>query len=258
MDVPIQVPLPEHLQKLLAEPVCVKLPPPQKLELNLPTGGKIQALVDASNAVPTDCSLSFSLILQLGPILANLDCFLKVLKVIQPLIDVVNSLGPPPDPIKLPKAILDFGEAVGPLVECIAKVLGLGLPLFLRDVLILIIKVLSCVVESLKSVLAVMGGLALQISSAQSAGNTELLAALQCAQDNASNSAQQTMSAIEPITVLLSLAEPMLGMVGVDPIKTPEIGSAEDIEGLTKVVTALDDLIKVLQLVVDTPPLKQS
>jgi hypothetical protein len=254
MDVPIKVPLPEHLEKLLAEPICVKLPPPAKLELNLPTGGKIQALVDATNAVPNDCSLSFSLALQLGPILANLDCFLKLLKVIEPLITVVTAL---PNMLKVAEAMPKLVEAVGPLLECIAKVLGLGLPLFLRDVLILIIKILSCVVGNLKSILAVMGGLALQIQSAQSAGNTELLAALQCAQDNANASAQHMMSAIEPVTVLLSLAEPMLAMAGVDPIKTPTIGSAEDIEGLTKVVTTLEDLVKVLQLVVDTPPLKQ-
>lgn len=254
MDIPIKVPLPDHLAELLAEPICVKLPPPSKVELNLPTGGKIQGLVDVTNAIPNDCSLSFSLMLQLGPILANLDCLFKIIKVLEPMIKVVTAL---PNMIEVGKAMPKLVEAVPPLVECIAKFLGLGLPLFLRDVLLLIIKILSCVIGQLKSVLAVMGGLALQIQSAQAAGNSELLAALQCAQDNANASAQHSLSAIDPILVLLSLAEPMLGVAGVNPIKTPTIGSAEDIAGLQAVVTTLDELVQVLQLVADNPPLKQ-
>ena len=35
------------------------------------------------------------------------------------------------------------------------------------------------------------------------------------------------MTAIEPMLVMLSLAEPLLGLAGVDPIKTPQIGSDE-------------------------------
>lgn len=257
MDVPIKVPLPAHLEKLLAEPICVKLPAPGKAEIQLPTGGKIKGVVDITKGIPDDCSLNFSLVLQLAPLLASIDCLVKVLKLIKPLIDVVNSLGPPPDPIKLPEAIIEFGKAVEPLLPCLAIPTPVIMIPFVRDILLLIVKLLSCLVGQLKTILAVMGGLALQIGSAQAAGNSELLAALQCAQDNANASAQHMMSAIDPVLVLLSLAEPFLGIAGVDPIKTPAIDSAEDIEGLTTVVTTLEDLVKVLQLVVDTPPLKQ-
>lgn len=248
MDIPIKVPLPERLNELLAEPICVQLPPPAKVELNLPTGGKIQGLVDITNAIPTDCSLSFSLLLQLGPILANLDCLFKIIRVLEPMIKVVTAL---PNMIEVGKAMPKLVEAVPPLVECIAKFLGLGLPLFLRDLLLLIIKILNCVVGQLKSILAVMGGLSLQIQSAQSAGNSELLAALQCAQDNAATSAGHSLSAIDPVLALLSLAEPMLGVAGVNPIKIPAIGSDTDIAALQTVVTTLDELTQVLQLVAD-------
>ncbi|MNT74668.1 hypothetical protein D3C72_2135070 [compost metagenome] len=117
--------------------------------------------------------------------------------------------------------------------------------------LLLIIKLLRCIIGQLKSVLALMGGLALQISSAQAEGNSELMAALECAQANANASAQHMMSAIDPVLVLLSLAEPFMGIAGVDPIKTPAIGAAEDIESLQNVVTTLDELTKALQLVAD-------
>lgn len=251
MDVPVEVPLPASLKKVLERPICIPLPRPGKAEIHLPTGGTLKGVVDITKGIPDDCSLNFSLILQLAPLMASIECLVKVLKLIKPLIDVVKGLGPPPDLIKLGQAIPEFLEAAEELLPCLAVPTPVVMIPFVRDVLLLIIKLLNCIVGQLKSILAVMGGLALQISSAQAEGNSELMAALQCAQDNASASAQHTMSAIEPVLVILSLAEPFLGIAGVDPIKTPTIGSAEDIEGLQKVVDTLDELMKVLQLVAD-------
>jgi hypothetical protein len=91
-----------------------------------------------------------------------------------------------------------------------------------------------------------MSGLALQITSAQGEGNTELLATLQCAQKNAETSATHSMSAIEPVLVLLSLAQPLLGLAGVDPIKTPQIGSDSSLEALKALVDVLETLAKTL------------
>jgi hypothetical protein len=110
---------------------------------------------------------------------------------------------------------------------------------------------LRCIVAQLRSILNVMSGLALQITSAKSEGNTELLATLECAQRNAETSAQHSMSAIEPIMVLLSLAEPLFGLAGVDPIKTPQIGSDSSLEGLQSVIDVLDEIAKTLQLVAE-------
>ena len=136
-----------------------------------------------------------------------------------------------------------------PLVDCIAQFVGLGIPLFVRDLLMLIAKILKCIAQQLRSVLNVMNGLALQIGSAQANGNAELIATLQCAQENAETSAQGMMSAIDPVLVLLSLAEPFLGMAGVDPIKTPQIGSDADLETLQSVVTTIEQLADTLTFI---------
>jgi hypothetical protein len=251
MDVPIEVPLPESLKKVLAAPVCVPLPKPGKAEIHLPTGGTLKGIVDITKGIPDDCSLNFSLILQLAPLLASIECLVKVLQLIKPLIDVVKGLGPPPDLIKLGNAIPEFLKAAEALLPCLAVPTPVVMIPFVRDILLLIIKLLNCIVGQLKSILALMGGLALQISSARAEGNTELMAALQCAQDNANASAQHMMSAIDPVLVILSLAEPFLGIAGAPAIQTPTIGSAEDIEGLQKVVDTLGELTKALQLVAD-------
>lgn len=241
----IDVALPPELQAYLSQPVCIPMPKPGKVEINLPMGGSLKGLADITKGIPDDCTLSFSLALQLGPFLANLDCLLKIVKVLEPLITVVTKL---PNMLEVAQAMPKLVEAVPPLLECISKFFGTGVPLFVRDLLCLVIKLLGCIVGQLKSIMNVMRGLSLQIQSAQAAGNTELLAALQCAQKNAQVSAQHMMTAIDPIMVLLSMAEPLLGMAGVNPIQTPALASPEDLDKMQEVVDTLDELVKTLKL----------
>ena len=94
----IDITLPDELAQALAQPMCVdlSLPKPQKLKVQLPSGGTLQAFTDVSKGIPTDCTLTFSLLLQLAPLLASMDCLLKILKLLKPLIDAVTS--PPPTP----------------------------------------------------------------------------------------------------------------------------------------------------------------
>jgi hypothetical protein len=243
----IDVPLPADIEEFLKEPKCIPLPAPGKVEINLPTGGKIKGIADITKSIPDDCSLIFSLALQLGPFLASIECLMKLMKLIQPLIDVIKGLGPP-DPPKLIETVPKFIDAANEVMPCVLALTGGAIPLFVRDLLCLIIKLLKCVIGQLKSVMAVMSGIALQINSAQAAGNSELMAALECAQQNAQTSAQHIMSAIDPVMFLLSLAEPFLGMAGVNPIATPALASPDDLEKMQSGIDTLDQLVKTLEL----------
>src|SRR5438105_528351 len=95
---PIDVPLPDHVKKFLERPKClnISLPKPSKAEVCLPFGGKLSALSDVTKAFPDECTLTFSLLLQLGPIMAPLECLIKALQFVGPLIEVVKGL-PTPD-----------------------------------------------------------------------------------------------------------------------------------------------------------------
>src|ERR1700738_3428453 len=117
----IDITVSADLQEAFQLPPCeeIKLPLPSPLKVQLPTGGTISALADISKGIPTDCSMTFSLMLQIAPLLASLECLLKILKLLKPLIDVVGSLGPPPDPIKLPKAIVEFMKAAEAIIPCL-------------------------------------------------------------------------------------------------------------------------------------------
>jgi hypothetical protein len=244
----IDVPLPDRLKQYLEQPHCLDLalPKPSKVEVCLPLGGRLKGMVDATKAIPDDCSLTFSLLLQLGPIMASIECLLKVLKLIKPLIDLVKSLGPPPDLIKLGKSIPDFLEAAKEVVPCFLQI-QLGVPMFVRDLLLLIAKTLHCIAGQLKSIAGLMGGIQLSIQTAQQNGNGELLAQLQCAQENASNSAAAAMSSLEPISTILSLAGAFLDIAGVKPIVLPTGGSVQDAQALE---TTAETLLQVSEAMI--------
>ncbi|MEF7616356.1 hypothetical protein V4F39_20745 [Aquincola sp. MAHUQ-54] len=249
----LEIPLPPHVKARIAQPVCIPMPKPGKVSITLPFGGAtIQAFNDITKGIPDDCSLSFSLAMQIGPVLANMKCLIEALRVVEPLVTLITALGKA-DLVAIGQALPKFVDAVPPLVECITKFF-LGVPLFLRDLLLLLAKLLRCVVASLKSALNVMSGLQLQIRSAEAEGNTALLAALECAQQQAQASADHAMSAIDPLLVLLSLAEPLFGLAGVDPIQTPQLASDGSLESLQAVVDVLGTLATTLQTVAEAIP----
>ena len=249
MDVPIKVPLPPKLEKALQTPICITLPKPGKAEIHLPTGGTLKGVVDITKGIPDDCSLNFSLILQLAPVMASIECLVKVLKVIKPLIDVIKALGPP-DPPTLIKVVPEFVKAAEELLPCLAVPTPLVMIPFVRDILLLIIKILNCVIGQLKTIISLLNALSLQIGTAQAEGDAGREAALVCSQKNMHTQAAGVMSAIDPILVILSLAEPFLAIAGVSPIEIPtfDTGGGADLQAM---VTTLDTLNQTLQVVAD-------
>ena len=243
------------LAKLFELPACedIKLPPPQKLEITLPTGGSLKAITDASKAIPNDCSLTASLMIQIAPFLASIDCLFKLLGLIAPLIDVVKGIGPPPDLIKLGSAIPKFIEAAEKVMPCVLVVTGAPLIPFLRDLLCLILKILRCIISQFKSIIGIMSGLTLQIKVAKKSGNKDLQKALECAQENAATSAQHMVNSIEAVSTILELAGSLMGLAGLPEIKLPQLGSDTDIESLKQIVKTLEDATKIIQDVLDLP-----
>src|SRR5262249_14257971 len=149
-----------------------------------PSGAFLKSIADVSKGIPTDCALSFSLLVQVAPLLGSMECLFKVLKLLKPLIDVINGLPLPPV-----KALADFAQAAADRAPCLLVPTPASLIPFIRDILCLILKVLNCFLTQMNSILGVMKGLEVQISAAQASGNGALLSALKCAQENAATSA---------------------------------------------------------------------
>jgi hypothetical protein len=243
----IDIPVSPKLKELLETPKCLDLTLPKAKvpSLKLPTGSTMKGLADVSKAIPTDCSVTFSLLLQIGPILASMDCLLKILKALGAIIDLVTN--PPPTPGKI-KKVLDAVANFGP---CLAIPTGANLPFFIRDLLCLILKILKCAVDSLGSIAKIMQGLTLSLDTAAQEGNEDLIATLKCAQQNAQAQADSVLTSIEPLAVLLELASPVMDMAKVPPISFTAPGGAEGAEAIMSVVTVLQGVVEILETATD-------
>jgi hypothetical protein len=243
----VDIPVPESVREALSAPICLdlSLPKPQKLTISLPSGASLTSLSNIGQNIPNDCSLTFSLMLQVMPMMASMACVLKMLKLLKLLSDAVTKLPPSP------QLLLDIGEAVGELSKCFAMLTPLGMIPFVRDILCLILKVLHCLIGQLKTMGNLLGGLAITLANARASNNDELAATIECAQQNAITSMGHLMEGLGPVTTIMELASPFMSIAGVAEIKLPAIGSASDVESLNKVITQLDDVVRIIQQIVD-------
>jgi hypothetical protein len=249
----IDVILPKAIRDQLEMPRCVdlKIPKPKMPQIRLPTGGSIKGIADLTKGIPSDCSLNFNLVLQLAPIMASIECLVKVLALIGPLIEVIKAL---PDPIKIAETVPKFLEAAKALAPCLLVPTPLAMLPFVADILRLIIALLRCLIQQVRSIVNLIGGLELKMAAATSQGNTELLASLSCARESADAAMANAMVGIEPIKIILELAEPFFGIAGVDPIKIPALAGADDLEKVKDTLATLEQLVAALQLIVDALP----
>ncbi len=244
MDIPVDA----NLSEMFDLPQCsdIQIPFPSPAKVTLPTGGALSSFSDISKGIPTDCAMTFSLMLQIAPMLAATECLLKVLKLLKPLIEVIKGL-----PFPSPSVIEEFIKAATDLVPCLLVPTPASIIPFIRDLLCLIIKALKCFLGQMKTILAVMSGLSLQLQSALSAGNTTLANSIQCAQQNAAAQAAHLTKSIEPIGVLLDLAGSLMGLAGVKPITLPSLAPGADLQALESFVQTIQGVVGTMQVVVD-------
>jgi hypothetical protein len=247
IDITVSADLAQNFQL----PPCsqIQIPVVKPVSITLPTGATIMGISDLSRGAPTDCSVSFGILMQLMPFLASTECLFKVLALIGPLMKVITGLTKlPPDLSALP----DLGTAFENLMPCIEIVTGLGIVVFLKDLLCFIISALKCFLSQMNSLLAILGGLQLRISDATAAGNTDLAATLSCAQADAMAQAGQLTNAIQPIQTVLSLVGTLASFSPIPVnlnVQFPSLGGTVDVPGLTTVLTGVQDLIDALQVV---------
>jgi hypothetical protein len=244
----IDIPLPNELTQALNAPPCLDLSLPKvgTASLTLPMGGTLQGMADFTRGIPTDCSMNLNLMLQLAPMMASMECLLKILKFIAVAVDLLENISSPFDLVTAAGKIVSAAED---LKACFEIVTPLGpICTFVRDLLKLISTMILCVVTELESILKILSGLQLQISIAEANGNADLLEALSCAQQNAQTSADGAMQSMQPIIVLLSLAETFIELAGA-PVNIPTIPSAVPADDLEAMQTLLSDLAKVAAVI---------
>jgi hypothetical protein len=246
----IDIALPDELTAALTPPDCLdlRLPKPSMPQLKLPTGMTLKGLADVTRGIPTDCSMNFSIMLQLAPMMASMECLLKVLKFLGAIIKSAKK----GDVFSL---LPDIVQGAEDLMPCVLMATPAGLFCFIKDLLLLIARLLRCTLTALKSIVDIMGGLKLDIATALQEGNDEQLAALQCAQENAGIAADSTMRSLEPIMVLLQLADPFLEIAGVSlDVTIPSGVSSDDLEAMQNLVQTLTSVVSAIETVAQGIP----
>jgi hypothetical protein len=198
-------------------PPCVPLPKvPNIPKIKLPLGGELSAFADFSVATPSDCTLTFSLLVQLAPLLASISCLIKVLGVIGALKDFAsNPLTKGPDLIAaIEKAADCILAASPPYISIVASIKG---------ILELILNFIGCIVDQLDSLAKFRA--TIDIESAK--GNPILEASLKCAQENAETSSAALMQSIEPVKPLIDSVNILMGIAGLPEI-TLSVDSSPD------------------------------
>lgn len=249
----IDVELPESLQKKLADATCYELPEVKVPSITLPTGGVIKAVGDFTDRVPSECSLNMSLLLQLGPILANLECIIKLLGIIEPLKKVADAMTSG-SLSKITDAAPALSDALEAISQCVVKltVPPMGIACFLASILKLIVKILSCMVEQLASMASLVTDLSSHLIVANKEGNTALAATLECSLKNAWTSTNNSMAGLDPITAILELMSPLMAMAGQDPIQMPSLGQLDSVQQLEDAMDTLNETLSAIDLTADT------
>lgn len=226
---------------------CISLPEvPKEVKITLPFGGQLTAFRDFSQGIPSDCTLTFNLLLQLTPLLAALVCPLKILK----FLGVLQQILKDPNPIA---RIGDLAHALEEMKDCLPSVLFTGFPSTIKDILLLILRFLKCLLDEIKSILRLQ--LSIDLKSAE--GNPVLLDSLICAQKNAQRSMDHLMSSIEPIQPLMDVVGAISGTVGLS-LDLPSLAGStpvgNDLKSIQDTVTKLDQIVTQLEQIVESLP----
>jgi len=240
----IDITVSPQLEQMFQLPTCasITLPNAGSLSVRLPTGGSLQAFADISKGIPTDCSMTFSLMLQLAPFIASIQCLLNVLGLLKPLVDVIQGLPFPPF-----KALQDFAAAAAKLAPCLLIPTPAIMIPFVLDLLCLILKVLNCFLTQIQSVINILETIESQLAAATQSGNSELLGMLSCAQQNAQTQAGQIMLSLGPVGALLEVAGPIFGIAGIPVISLPSLGATTDLASLQNVINTMQDVVSTVE-----------
>jgi len=229
---------------------CIEIKPLGDLpSIPLPAGAQINPFIEIGGPQPTDCKLSFNLLLQLGPLFASMGCLLKILGVLGKIADFANAV---PDPIKIGKVLPDLLAAITDALKCFPPLAILDFLEMIKQIILLILSYLSCFLEQVDSILKFKAGL--DFGSAE--GNPALTDALNCASASADASMGNLMKSLGPIQPILKIVGTVASMAG-QSLTLPDFSSisvSADGSSIEQTVASIKSAVDGLRGVVASLP----
>jgi hypothetical protein len=221
---------------------CVSLPPlPTPPVIHLPFGGQISAMADFSVGTPSNCTMTFNLLAQITPVLGSMGCLLGLLQAVGGIKSAITG---------------DFStleKGLATLVNCLVGAVAPIVPFaqMLLDIINLIISFLQCFVTELQSIAQIEAGI--DLSAAQ--GDASLMAALTCAQQNASSAITNLGNGIQGLQPLLTVIEGLASIAGTSftlNIAPPSQGAStlQVVDQLQTTITDLQQIVQTLQQII--------
>jgi hypothetical protein len=164
------------------------------------------------------CSATANLLSQTAPVLVLIQCQMRMLNLLQPLITIIGALPNPPA-----MALQGFAKAAADLSPCLMTTTSVGFIPFLRDLLCLEIQSLKCFLQNLGS-----------------------------ARKRSDEGVKDVLSSYAPMIGVLKLADSFYQMVGVQIPTPPVLSSKTDKVSLDSNVQAVKDFVATLQVVTDS------
>jgi hypothetical protein len=225
---------------------CVKLPDiPKVPKLELFGMAEFKGISDISAGLPNNCSMNINLLVQLMPFLAGLTCFMRVLKVMQSLGEFAKAV---PNPVKMGEKVGDLISSIDELAECFGIIIPLTILKTIKQILLLIIGLIQCLLDQIQSLL----NISLKIDLNAAADNPELAKALNCAQDNVNTAMESLMSAMEMLSPIFAILND-LGAIAGQSFSFPAVSGGGG-AAVADFVNTMEAVVGTLQEIADALP----
>lgn len=224
---------------------CIPLDKISIPSIQFPVGAELKGMADFAAGVPSNCKVSLNLLVQLGPMLASMGCILKILEVLGNIVEFAKAA---PDPMKMADKVGALTSSFAEMSTCIPPLAPVSFALMIKGILELVINVLSCLIDSLESIVKFQ--VSLNFEAAQ--GNPVLTEALECARDNADTSMQNLMTSMEPVMVVMKVVGSVASLAGLS-VTLPDLSqigqggdAAQAVESLKQSIDGLKSAIESL------------
>lgn len=251
----------KELEKLRKEELK-KIPrlPKELPSVSLPLGGgELVGLADFSSSTPSEETLTFSLLTQLAPLMANTATLMKILKVFKALEKFSQN------PLSNGPELFESIQGINTLIVR-ATIPQYGAAKSIKQALDLIVRFLDSFVPQLEYNLKLQAKLNQGLKLAHD--NPVLKAHLECAQNNAKFSMKSLEKSIAPLRPLIDSIGSIMDIVGMDEklkeelekqfkeiynsINFSEISDIKDLEKAIKRLERLEELVGEFEKIINT------